>query len=62
MTQKRNKKATKKQISARVNINLMDRIDCYIEDMNKKGLTVKKVDIIEQALFNYMEALQNDNK
>ncbi len=59
---KRNRKRTKRQISARVNINLLDRVDNYINLMNKKGLTLKKVDIFEKALFEYMEKIENEKE
>jgi len=56
----RNRKITKVQMSARVNKNLLARIDKYIDEMNNKGLTIKKVDIIEKALFEYMEKIENE--
>jgi len=56
----RNRKITKIQMSARVNKNLLARIDKYIDEMNKRGLTIKKVDIIEKALFEYMEKIENE--
>jgi len=60
MKKTRNRKTTKKQITARININLISRIDTYIERMDIKGLTIKKVDIIETALFEYMEKIENE--
>lgn len=57
---KRNRKKTKIQMSARINENLLNRINSYIDDMNKKGLTIKKVDIIEKALFEYMEKIEDE--
>jgi hypothetical protein len=54
------RKKTKVQMSARVNKNLLNRIDSYIEHMNSKGLSIKKVDIIEKALYEYMEKLENE--
>jgi hypothetical protein len=60
MKKTRNRKVTKQQISARVNINLVNRIDSYIEEMNQRGLTIKKIDIIEKALFEYMERIDNE--
>lgn len=60
MKKTRNRKITKKQMTARININLIARIDTYIEGMNLKGLSIKKVDIIERALFEYMEKLENE--
>jgi len=56
----RNRKKTKVQISARVNENLWKRINSYIDNMDKKGMSVKKVDIIERALFEYMEKVENE--
>lgn len=47
-------------MTARVNINLLKRIESYIEKMNEMGLTIKKVDIIERALFEYMEKIENE--
>jgi hypothetical protein len=60
MKKTRNRKTTKRQISARLNINLLDKVDMYIEKMNKRGITIKKVDIMEKALFEYMEKLDDD--
>ena len=57
-----NRKITKKQFSARININLIKRIDRFINFMNEKGLTVKKVDIIEKALFEYLEKYEKELK
>jgi len=57
-----NRKITKKQFSARININLIKRIDRFIDFMNEKGLTVKKVDIIEKALFEYLEKYEKELK
>jgi hypothetical protein len=57
---KRNRKKTKRQISARVNINLLDRVDNYINLMNERGLTIKKVDIFEKALFEYIEKIEKE--
>jgi len=59
MKKTRNRKVTKAPFSARININLQKRIDTYIELMNEKGVTVKKVDVIEKALFEYMEKVEN---
>ncbi len=59
---KNNRKITKKQFSARININLIKRIDRFIDFMNEKGLTVKKVDIIEKALFEYLEKYEKELK
>ena len=58
----RNRKRTKVQMSARVNENLLNRIDSYIEKMNQKGITIKKVDIIEKALLDYMEKVEENEK
>jgi len=58
----RNRRKTKVQMSARVNENLLNRINSYIETMNTKGITVKKVDIIERALLDYMEKVENENQ
>ncbi len=60
MKKTRNRKVTKAPFSARININLQKRIDVYIECMNQKGITIKKVDIIEKALFEYMEKVENE--
>ena len=54
------RKITKKQLTARVNINLIKRIDNYIEEMDRQGLSIRKIDIIEKALFEYMNKLEND--
>ena len=62
MKKTRNRKVTKKQITARVNTNLVNRIDTYIEKMNQRGLTIKKIDIIEKALFEYMEKIDNEKQ
>jgi hypothetical protein len=62
MKKTRNRKVTKKQMTARVNINLVNRIDSYIEEMNQRGLTIKKIDIIEKALFEYMEKIDNEKQ
>ncbi len=56
----RRRKKTKVQMSARVNENLLKRIDLYIDAMDRKGITVKKVDIIENALLDYMEKVENE--
>ena len=58
----RNRKKTKIQMSARVNENLLNRIDSYIEKMNQKGITIKKVDIIEKALLDYMGKVEENEK
>jgi len=62
MKKTRNRKVTKKQMTARVNTNLVNRIDTYIEKMNQRGLTIKKIDIIEKALFEYMEKVDNEKQ
>jgi len=62
MKKTRNRKVTKKQMTARVNTNLVNRIDTYIEKMNQRGLTIKKIDIIEKALFEYMEKIDNEKQ
>jgi len=54
------RKVTKKQLTARVNINLLKRIDRYIEKMDEQGLSIRKIDIIEKALFEYMNKIEND--
>jgi hypothetical protein len=54
------RKITKKQLTARVNINLIKRIDNYIDEMDRQGLSIRKIDIIEKALFEYMNKLEND--
>jgi len=58
----RNRKKTKVQMSARVNENLLGRINSYIDRMNEKGITIKKVDIIEKALLDYMERVEENEK
>jgi len=54
------KKITKKQVTARVNINLLKRIDRHIDKMDEQGLTIKKIDIIEKALFEYMNRIEKE--
>ena len=54
------KKITKKQVTARVNINLLKRIDRHIDKMDEQGLTIKKIDIIEKALFEYMNKIEKE--
>ena len=56
----RNRKKTKIQVSARVNENLWNRINSYIDNMDKKGISIRKVDVIERALFEYMEKVENE--
>jgi hypothetical protein len=59
------RKITKKQLTARVNINLLKRIDNYIDEMDRQGLSIRKIDIIEKALFEYMNKIEkeeNENK
>ncbi len=58
----RNRKKTKIQMSARINANLLRRINRYIDEMDKKGITIKKVDVIETALYEYMEKIDNEKK
>ena len=60
MKKTRNRKVTKQQMSARININLLGRMEKYMEYMNQKGITIKKVDILEKALFEYMEKVENE--
>ena len=60
MKKTRNRKVTKQQMSARININLLGRMEKYMERMNQKGITIKKVDILEKALFEYMEKVENE--
>ena len=60
MKKTRNRKVTKQQMSARININLLARMEKYMERMNQKGITIKKVDILEKALFEYMEKVENE--
>ena len=62
MIHTRNRKTTKKQIGARLSIILIDRIDAYIARAEKRGLDIKKVNILEQALYEYMEKIENEGK
>jgi hypothetical protein len=54
------RKITKKQLTARVNINLLKRIDNYIDEMDRQGLSIRKIDIIEKALFEYMNKIEKE--
>jgi len=54
----RNRKTTKAQMSARVKKTILTRIDSYIERMELNEVTVRKIDIIETALHEYMEKME----
>jgi len=41
----------KKKITTTINIVLMEWVEVYILDMSKKGISMKKNDVIEKALL-----------
>jgi len=49
------RKQTKKSFGARINIALLDKIDGYIKEQNEMGISLKKIDVIETALREYLE-------
>jgi len=49
------KEVTKKSFGARVNTVLLDKIDKYIEEQNAKGISVKKIDVVETAFIEFLE-------
>lgn len=55
-----NRPVTKKTVSARINIALIDRLDKYINEQNNKGISTKKVSVIEHALLDFLE--KNDKR
>jgi hypothetical protein len=46
---------TKKTISARINIALIDRLNTYVSSQNSSGISTKKVDVIEKALLEFLD-------
>ena len=44
----------KKSFGARVNVVLLDKIDEYLESQNKKGISIKKIDVIEIAFREFL--------
>ena len=48
-------KVTKRQLTTRINIFLLDSMEKYIDVQNKKGISTKKVDVIEKALYNFLK-------
>lgn len=45
----------KKSFGARVNVALLEKIDLYVSTQKKKGLSIKKIDVIETAFREYLE-------
>ena len=50
----------KKQMTIRINRNLLNRIELYREREYKRGKTVKKIDVIEEALLQYLDKLDDE--
>jgi len=50
----RNRNSTKKSFGARVNIALLDELDKYVEEQNKKGISTKKIEVLETALRAFL--------
>ena len=48
-------KAIKKQFTTRINVFLFDKMEEYIDVQNKKGISTKKVDVIEKALYDFLK-------
>jgi hypothetical protein len=51
----RKRQVTKKQFTARVNIFLADKIDEYVQQQNNKGISTKKIDVIEKAFYDFLK-------
>lgn len=49
------RQVTKKQFTARVNIFLADKIDEYVQQQNNKGISTKKIDVIERAFYDFLK-------
>ena len=48
-------KTAKKQLTTRINIFLFEKMEEYIDTQNKKGISTKKVDVIEKALYDFLK-------
>ena len=51
----RKRQITKKQFTARVNITLSNKIDEYVRKQNERGISTKKIDVIEKAFYEFLE-------
>ena len=60
MSKIRKRKSYKKPITFRLNIYLLDELDKYVRDMNLKGVTTTKTEVVEKALFKYIKELNNE--
>jgi hypothetical protein len=52
----------KKQVTFRINTKLIEKIDRYIDKMNNEGLSIKKIDLVETAIYKYMKELTDEKK
>ena len=55
MSKNNSTKTRKKSFGARVNESLLNKIDNYILQQNKRGISLKKIDLIETAFIQYLE-------
>ena len=55
MSKNNSTKTRKKSFGARVNESLLNKIDNYILQQNKRGISLKKIDLIETAFIEYLE-------
>jgi Tfp pilus assembly PilM family ATPase len=62
MSKIRNRKSYKKQVTFRINTKLIEKIDRYIDKMNNEGLSIKKIDLVETAIYKYMKELTDEKK
>jgi Tfp pilus assembly PilM family ATPase len=60
MSKVRNRKSYKKQVTFRINTKLIEEVDRYVDEMNNKGLSIKKIDLVERAIYKYLEELNNE--
>ena len=52
VTRKRVK--NKKAFGARINIVLLDKIDEFVKLQNEKGISTKKIEVVETALRDFL--------
>jgi hypothetical protein len=60
MSKTRKRKSYKRPTTFRLNIYLLDELDKYVDDMNLKGITTTKTDVVEKAIYKYIKESNNE--
>jgi hypothetical protein len=59
---RKGKGVTKTQISIRFNTKLYEKLDAYVARQNERGISTKKIDVIEPAIFDRITRLLKEEE